>query len=273
MSYAKKTTLNYALNYTLVAPENFSTEHKRQIENIKKAIGILSSQTCLILGAKDIHSRHLIATDSYAHLVGLQNGTEITGLLDRDIPCQGTAKFADCFVEEDQRILNSRDINKTTSFIKIHEFTTGTHAFITEKNILKHHESESILGTVYHANEIAIDKFFGLFPNYFTDFGIGCSREKVDGIFKIEGAEHEVAFLLALNWDLKLIAFFMNKYRPCSTIKMADTIYECRNTIAKKLNNPHCSTPQFRDMLVNMGVHRRMPASFFDCMVGTNQTD
>lgn len=262
------------MDYCLVTPESFTAEHRRVVEEFRKSVLVVSSHTDMILGAKDVNSRHLISTDSYAHIVGLRKGVEVSDRFDREMPCEGTARFADCYVREDEELLNSGDINRKTSTLNVHQYTDGIKARIFDKFIMKHHESRSILGTVYCSRDIEISNFFALIPNYFLEFGTGCSVEKVTGKLIVGNArlteyEQEICFLLILNWSYKQISSFLNKYRPQSTERTADTIYKCMNRICEKLGVSGRSSSHLREMLIGMGMHRKMPRSFFDRLVGS----
>ena len=262
------------ISYSLVAPENFTAEQKLFIEDFKKSVTLISSQTDMIFGAKDINSRHFISTDAYAKIVALPKGIDVVDRLDREMPCEGTAQFADCYVQEDIELLNFGDINKKTSVLNIHEYSDGIRARIFHKNIMKLRPSHSIPGTIYSAHEIKIENFFSLIPNYIIEFGIGCSIENIDnrlniGNEKLTEYEHEVCFLLIMNWSFRQIACFMNKHRPLDRDRVADTISKCRNRICEKLNMPNGNLSDLRDMLIGMGIHRKMPNSFFSRLLGS----
>ncbi|MCK4120527.1 helix-turn-helix transcriptional regulator [Ralstonia nicotianae] len=255
----------------LVSPENFGVEQKNFVEKFKDSVKILSSQTDIVFGAKDVNSRHLIATDAYARLVGLSRGVDVVNRFDRDMPCEGTAQFADCYVEEDQELLRHADINQTKLFLNVHEYSNGIDAFVFEKILLKHIDSRSILGVIYSAHRIEISSFLNLVPNYIIEFGVGgsignASQSFTVGKERLTDYEHEVCFLLAMNWDFKQISHFMDKHRPISGKRSADTIYKCRNRICEKLD---CHPSHFRDMLVAIGIHQKMPTSFFRRLIGS----
>jgi len=98
--------------YRLISPDQFTSEHIEFLNNFKLSVFLLSSQTDIILGAKDIHSKHFISTDAYAKLVALPTGEDVANRYDVDMPCEGTVEFADCYVREDQELLKQSDINK-----------------------------------------------------------------------------------------------------------------------------------------------------------------
>lgn len=264
------------MNYSLVTPENFTAAHKSLIDDFKKSVLLVSSQTGIIFGAKDVNSRHFTSTDATAHVVGLRRGVEVADRLDSELPCEGVARFADCFVREDKELMTSGNVDGTASSLNVLQWSDGIKARVIDKFVLKHHESKSILGTIYSSREIEIANFFTLIPNYFLEFGTGCSMERVRGDVpvgntKLTEYEQEICFLLILNWSYKQISDFLNKYRPQPTERTADTIYKCRNRICEKLGMAGCSSSRLRDMLIGMGMHRKMPHSFFDRLVGSRR--
>ncbi|KVD87327.1 hypothetical protein WS62_18085 [Burkholderia sp. ABCPW 14] len=187
------------------------------------------------------------------------------------MPCEGTAQFADCYVQEDQELLREQDIRQKKSILNIHEYTHGIDALIFEKYLVKHVASESVLGIIYSAHRVEISAFMALIPNYVHEFGVGCSIENASRTIAVGGTtltnyEHEVCFLLAMNWDFKQIADFMNKHRPISRTRSSDAIYKCRNRICEKLA---CHPVHLREMLVGMGIHQKMPTSFFQRVIGS----
>jgi hypothetical protein len=259
------------LSYRLVLPENFTAEQNAFVESFKESVNLISVQTDLVFGAKDINSRHFLSTDAYANLVALPRGVDVTDRFDCDMPCEGTAQFADHYVQEDMELLSNGDINKKKSILNVHEYGVGTNALVFDKYLMKHHPSQSILGIIYAAHKIEISNFFTVMPNYVLEFGIGCSIESVTGTLdagsvKLTEYEHEICFLMTMNWDSKQISCFMNKYRPTSSVRGPDTIYKCRNRICDKLN---CNPSELRELLVGIGIHRKMPSSFFNRLIGS----
>ena len=264
------------MSYILVAPENFTPEHKQIIEKIKEAARSVSPQRKLILAAKDINSRFVISNDAGAIFMGMKKGEDITGMLDSDIPCEGIASYADNFVQEDQQIVKSGDENKELTILEIYEYCTGIMSFLTRKSTIKHDHSHSILGVTFEAMEIKLTDFITFIPNYFTEFGQRGSINKGDRILQLEDVglteyEHEICFLLTLNWNYRQIANFMNKYRPLPEgDRVADTLYKCINRIRDKLDITDCNDTSFREMLIHVGVHQKMPPSFFNRLIGSH---
>lgn len=89
------------MTYAMLAPDCFTDEHKSFLAGFRQSMEMLSSSSNMMLGAKDIRSRHLAATDAYARIVALERGGDVAGRLDSEMPCEGTAQFADSYVSED----------------------------------------------------------------------------------------------------------------------------------------------------------------------------
>jgi len=108
----------------LVSPKHFSIEQKNFVQSVEYSVNVISSQTDIVFGFKDIHSRHISATRTYAKLVGLVDGNDVAGRLDCEMPCEGTAQFSDCYVREDQELLHQSDVNGKKSVGPMHVDTT-----------------------------------------------------------------------------------------------------------------------------------------------------
>jgi hypothetical protein len=269
-----QTTRN--VTYKLVPPERFTLEQQHFVDAFKSSIRMLSSHTDLIMGAKDIHSRHIIATDAYAKIVQLRHGNQVVDRLDKEMPCEGTAQFADVFVEEDQNLMRCPDGDKKIAVLNVHEYADGLKARIFQKHLLKHQRSKSILGTIYVGQDVEVTDFFNLIPNYVLEFGAGCSLEQIEGAVSIDvnttltEYEHEVCFLLIMNWSPKQIAYFMNKYRPTLNQRSADTIAKCSKRIGEKLGIADAGLGSLREHLIGLGIHRKMPSAFFGRLIGSH---
>ncbi len=261
------------MSYSLVEPEQFTDEHRSFIERFAKTIRAASSSSNVVTSAKDVRSCHLTASDAYARIVGLSSGNEVVGQMDRDMPCEGTAAFADCFVREDRRLLESGDIRAMKSVLNIHQYDTGLGALVFDKFLLKHHPSNSVLGIINCAHEADLERFVALFPGYWSQFGLGCSIERtrsetIDSIGTLSVAEYEVAFLLALGHDAKAIACFLRRSRRCTAIDADADVDTALRTIADKMASAGIAASNIRDRLIEARVHQRMPASLFDQVVG-----
>jgi transcriptional regulator with XRE-family HTH domain len=256
--------------YKLVSPEDFTEEQKEFIKSFQDSVNIISSQTGLVLGFKDIHSKHVMSTDAFAHLVALPHGRDVAGRFDRDMPCEGSARFAEDLVNEDRELLSRKDPNRKKSIINIHEFATGPDAFICDKYPLKHQPSHSILGVIFIGNKVEISNFFTLFPNYFLKFGMGASIEIVNEPLEVGGAqlteyEHEICFLMTLGLSFNQIACFMNTPGSLSAMRDPGAIYECKERIHQKFN---CPSSSLRELLIEEGIHKKIPSSFFNRLMG-----
>lgn len=256
--------------YSLVEPEHFTDEHQSFIDRFARTIEVASSVNGVIVGAKDIRSRHLTASDSYGRIVGLPCGKDVAGRRDHDMPCEGTAAFADSYVREDQRLLASGDIGALKSVLNIHRYSTGLSALVFDKFLLKHLPSESVLGVVYYAYETELKRFTAVFPRYWSQFGWGCSIERtqgevIDGVGRLAGVEYEVAFLLAQGYDAESIALCMRRLRPGLNIDSAAAL----SSITDRFAVAGIPVASLRDRLIEARVHQRMPASFFDKVMGS----
>lgn len=60
------------MTYAMLAPDCFTDEHKSFLAGFRQSMEMLSSSSNMMLGAKDIRSRHLAATDAYARIVALE---------------------------------------------------------------------------------------------------------------------------------------------------------------------------------------------------------
>ena len=256
------------MSYSLVEPEHFTEEHQSFIERFGRTIEAGSSNSNIITSTKDVRSCHLAASDAYARLVGLSRGKDVVGRMDRDMPCDGTAAFADCFVREDRRLLESGDIRAMTSVLNIHEFERGLGALVFDKFSLKHRPSKSILGVINCAYQANLERFVALFPDYWSQFGLGCSIERtecevIEGIGPFPEAEYEIAFLLALGHDAPSIAGFLHRL-DLPAEAYVDTAV---SSITDRMVHAGVPVANIRDRLIEARVHQRMPASLFDKVV------
>ena len=157
--------------YALVSPENYNKEQLKYVENFKKMIEMLSENTDTMMGAKDIYSRHIISTKAHATIVGLKKCGDVSGRLDRDMPCDGTAQYAEQFVQVDKSLMDTKDVKKGVTILNIHNYSDGTKARIFKKFILKHDPSKAILGTIYSGQDVDLIDVLNIMPNYITQFG------------------------------------------------------------------------------------------------------
>lgn len=257
------------MHYLLVEPEHFTDAHQRFIEQFSRTIELVSSCSDAIVDAKDVQSRHLTASDGYAHIVGLSFGKEVMGRMDTDMPCEDFARFEQSYLRQDRRLLLRTHMAAVQTVLSIHRYATGTRALVFDKCLLKHHPSKSVLGIVYNAYEIGAERFALLFPDYWKEFGFGCSIERmdhpvVDGLGRLSTLEHEVAFLLALGFDTESIGHALPRLRPGPGSDVDAALF----SIADKAAAAGVPMASLRHCLIEAFVHERMLKSFFAKVVG-----
>ncbi|RTL13155.1 MAG: hypothetical protein EKK54_01295 [Neisseriaceae bacterium] len=260
--------------YKLIKPEDFTKEHVEHIENFKKMIKMLSDSTDTLMGAKDINSRHIISTTSHSKIVGLNRCGDVTGRLDSEMPCDGTAQYAEQFVQVDKSLLTSQDVKRGVVILNIHNYGDGTKARIFKKFLLKHDDSQSILGTIYSGQDIDLTDVLNIMPNYITQFGktgnikvINKNDNLLNDITLTE-YEQEICFLFLLNWNFKQIANFMNYYRPIPQQRTIDTIIKKKNYICNKFRLNSTLLTDLQEFLVSINFHNKIPLSFLGFIVG-----
>ena len=266
---APTATEGHRMSYSLVEPEHFTEEQQSFVERFSRTVEVASSGSGVIAGVKDIRSRHLTATDPYGKIVGLPRGKDVAGRMDHDMPCEGTAAFADCFVREDRRLLACGDIGARKSVLNIHWYATGLGARVFDKRLLNHRPSEAVLGVVYCAYDVDLARFTALFPSYWSQFGLECSIERtecemIEDIGPLPEAEYETAFLLALGYDAQFIAGVLHRL-GLSPDAYADTAI---SSITDRMVHAGIPISNIRDRLIEARVHQRMPTSLFDKVVG-----
>jgi AraC-like DNA-binding protein len=258
------------MRYIPVSPDQFTTEQSKFVDRLRDSIRIVSNSKNDILGAKDIHSRHIIATDAYSKIVSLKSGMEVENLLDCEMPCEGTAKFAESFVREDQSIIQAGERNSQITVLNIHEYGDGLAARIFSKHLMRHDDTQSILGITYFAHDINISNLFNVFDVYMKQFGKGCSIKLISNDIKLKNAtltnyEQVVCFLLLLKWDMKQVADFISRCRSSETMETYLTI----STICEKAGLSSSHLYDLRDALISEGIHKSMPKSLFLSLLNT----
>lgn len=259
-------------SYKLIAPQHFTDEHCNYIKNFKESIIALSGGTEMMIGAKDINSRHIISTDSFAKIVGLKNGNDVTGRLDREMLCEGTVEYASCYVKEDLELINSFDVNKTMSTLNIHYYSDGFRARIFKKYILHHQRSQSILGVIYSGHNALLKDTFKIIPSYAARFDINCSIESINSQILVAGVrltdyEQEICFLILLGWGFRQIANFMNHIRPTAKKRTINHIVKKKNELCQKFNLSSNRTEDLQEFLVSINFHNKIPAIFFNQII------
>lgn len=263
--------------YTLVKPEDYTREHLAFLSDFKKMIQMLSETTDTLMGAKDINSRHITSTSSHAKIVGLKKCGDVSERYDADMPCEGTAQYAEQFVQVDKALLSSQDIKKGVIILNIHNYSDGTRARIFKKFMLKHDPSKSILGTIYSGYDVDLIDILNIMPNYITQFGKTGSIETINDKTQVLNDitlteyEQEICFLLLLNWNCKQIAEFMNFYRPIAQERTIDTILKKKNYICNKLHLRSTNLSDLQEFLVSINFHKKIPISFLSFVIGSSK--
>jgi hypothetical protein len=259
--------------YKIVKPAEYLPEHSNFIENFKYSIQLLSTQTNNIIGLKDVDSKHIISTNAYAKIVALKNGIEVADRTDFDMPCPGTVQYAHQYVQEDQALINSKNIGIGISVLNVHNYSDGLKARVFKKHILHHVPTLSILGTIYSGYDVELKDFVNIIPNYIVQFGLTGSLEVINnlnaGNLPLNDYEQEICFLLLLNWEPRQIAELMNTLRPRNSSRTADTIIKKKNYICQKLHIPFNRTSDLCNFLVSKGFHTKIPQSFYSRIVGS----
>lgn len=240
------------------------------------AIAVCSRQTGLILGAKDHASRHLAATDAYATLVGLRRGMDVAGRLDTDMPCEGTARFADHYLAEDREVMAAPEPDAVLKVLNIHWYGNGLRALIFEKRAVRIAQEQAAIGTVYSAHEIDPTRLLALLRPGTGIPSVECSVVCVEGgahiaAKRLTPIEHEVSFLLAIGWSAQEVASFLDRIRPRTTPRSADTVYKCRARICEKLGLSDLGTLGFRELLLGHGMLGKLPATLLRPFEGSHR--
>lgn len=259
------------MEYKLVAPENYTAAQKMFVDDFKESIVSISKKDNIIMGAKDIYSQHLISTDAYAKIVGLNQGLEVMGRFDRDMPCEGTAQFAETYVQEDRALMMSKDFYKTSSILNVHEYSDGLAARVFCKQLMRHDYSHSILGTIYYSHEVNLPKLMTILHDYILLFGMGCSIEEIDKPFEINNGvltefEQEVCFFLLLKWDFKKIVHYISAEDHTDPLKIDESIIV---HLCEKLGLSSNSISDLRETLMYAGVHKKMTPRIFKRLIGS----
>lgn len=248
------------------------------LDVFKHAVAVISGQTELILGAKDLESRHVIATDSYSHLVGLRHGGDVAGRLDKEMPCEGTARFADAYVAEDRAVLARPPCSRPMRVLNVHRYDSGFAALVFSKSQLREPGTDKLLGTVYCAHEVNLAPFLAYLPRDGSEAAVECSAQVVEGSVRLGTVdlladEFDLCFLLAQGWSSRKIAAFLDHVRPNVEPHRASAVDRERVRICDKLGLGRLGAPGFRDMLVDAGVRNRLPASLVQHLIGSSPID
>ncbi|AUR51875.1 hypothetical protein [Aquella oligotrophica] len=265
-------------NYNLVLPEEYSSAHLDFIESVSQSMQLLSSQLHLIFSAKDIQSRHIISTDTYAHIVGVNSVSEVIGKLDAEFPSYINSRLPNEFVAQDQILLKSMDVNKTIETINTTHYGDGLKSRRCKKSLLHHKETNSILGIVLTLQEIDLLDALNILPQYSFNSGIwgicqtnnSLATSLIDNKLELLNEyEREICFLIIHQWTPNQIAVFMNTFRPVDKPRTADTIIKKRNYICQKLGLRLNSSYALSEYLMATNLRFQIPESFYSKNIGS----
>lgn len=254
----------------ILRPHEFTEQDKKYLLHLKNSINQLTSFSNLIMGIKDIDSIHLHSSPEYARIVGLSNSNDIIGRSDFDMPCDGTAQFAQQYLIEDRSIIESANISTSLTTLNIHNYADGLKTRVFEKKAIYNPESNAILGIFYSGNSVEVSEFLNIIPNYHLKFGeIDSLTITSKNKLPLNSYEEEICYLLIMNWELKQIAQFMNTYRPTKIVRTSDTIRKKKDYICNKLDVVPNSIPNLVEFLIGIGFHKTIPESFFARIIGS----
>lgn len=259
------------MSYLITPTEQFTPEQRIFMDKAVDSIIHLSESTSVIAGIKDVHSRHLISTDAYANLVAFECGADVAGHLDREMPNEGTACFADKFVQEDLALLECSDPYKTISVLNVHYYGGDElEAKVFFKKAIRHDASKALLGVHYSARDVDMGNLIWLLQDYQKMFGPGCSIQQTMGDIAITHGqltayEQKVCFFLLLNWNAKHIQDYLDKIESPDLQNIQHTI----GKISEKLGLSSARISVLRDKLISMDMQTRMPQTLFQNLIGS----
>src|SRR5579863_1348821 len=260
--------------YKIVKPESYTEDHIKYINQFKDSVSLLSMQTNLMLGLKDTNLKFISGTDISAKTLGLKCGSDFAGRGMLDIPCEGVMKYAEQIDKQEQDLLDSCDVNKNVEALSVFEYTDGLKARTIVRQLFYHQPSASILGVSNSVTNVKLKDFINIIPSYILRFGAIGSIESMKQDTNIQGAalngyEQEVCFLFLLGWSFQQVADFMDIFRPNGTPRTTDAIIKKKNYICQKLGLTNTNLKNLCEYLFSIGLHNKMPESFYSKMIGT----
>jgi hypothetical protein len=261
----------------LVQPVDYTPAQQKYIQAFEKSVLLISQTSNIIMGAKDVNSRHIIATDAYSRIIGLQHGIEVKGKLDSEMPCVGTAKYSPDYIQEDIALMERGNINECLTILNTHEYSDGIKARVFKKNIFFHSPSKSILGVIYHGYDVDLQSIFRMLPNYILlaeNKQLPHSLVMPDGFddeYKniLTDYEQEICYLLLLNWNYKEIAEFMKKTHPEKAHVSPDAVVKKKNYLCQKFKLSSTDLSELQQYLIQIGFHNNVPRSFYLPILGS----
>lgn len=252
------------VNFKLVTPEEFTESDKKYISKLFNMIcQIELINPYKIMGFKDINSKYMYCTNSFAKLVGLDSKEEVIGHRDHDMPCE-TSEFGDEYRRQDQKILQ-----KTAALGFYLEVFLETNNFATHKGFLKftkfgvvNSETNNVVALGYEA-----DNFFTLNParKIMQDFNVKFSyvskRSKALMPINLSRMEELVIFWFINNQTnseiAQIITHLNKKIKPMSE----KTVQAHINNIKTKFGV--INRNELYDLLIEHGYDNHIPNSIF----------
>lgn len=257
--------------YSLVAPSQYSTEQRKFIDDLVNGIMLISEVPQIILAIRDIDSRYMIATNSYAEMVGFGLGIELVDKLDYDVPCKGIIKLAPQFINNDQDLLLTDNYNKSIAVLNVHSYSNEFKSHILQKSLIIHHASLSILGILYQGYNVELSDLLNLLHNSIRNNQNLNNKSSCPNQLRLTEYEQEICFLILQKWDFKQIAEFMNQIRPIQSIRTADTVIKKKNYLCNKFSLKTNRIEELEEFLVTNGFHQqiKIPSSLYSRLVGS----
>jgi|GEM_PF-3111656 len=260
--------------YTVVKPEDYTEDHIKYVSQFKDSASLLSTQTNIMFYIKDADLKFIVGTDTSAKTLGLKRGSDFTGLGIADLPCESVVMCAAQINSQEQKLMDSCDINKSLEVLNVFEFADGLKARVATRRPFYHLASKSILGVSSSAVNVELKDFINIIPSYILRFGAIGSIESMKQDINIQGPalneyEQEVCFLFLLGWSFQQVADFMDIFRPNGTPRTTDAIIKKKNYICQKLGLTNTNLKNLCEYLFSIGLHNKMPESFYSKMIGT----
>ncbi len=220
----------------------------------------------LIAGIKDVDSVHIISTDAYAKCVGLDNGTEVFGRTDFDMPCEGTSSCAEQYQNEDKIVFSTAKGIQTSN---CHLYSTGIEMQVYTKTpiIFKN----KILGLFYSADrQQFLPPEIGLLIQKFGNNSLKIISK--EHIFKDKNGysykfasdfQLELCFYVMLGYSDKEIVKLLESSRKFPEINTNKVVQSRRQICERILNLDGLMSDLMRSKLEAIGFTKTIPSSVY----------
>lgn len=253
------------------------TGREAYLAEFADAVELMSSQTSLVLAVKDAASRHVAATDAYARRVGLRRGGEVVGLLDRELPCRGVARFADDFVAQDARVMADTR-GATLRVLNVLACGDVPVAMLCSKSQLRDPATGTALGIVCCCHEIELAPLLARLAGQSGEGGMVWSGSRVVegeqrvGSVVLDVEDYELCYLLATGSDEDGVAALLDRIRPGVEPRDAADIGQAWERLCRRFGLPP-DRAGLREALVGVGVAGRVPATLVRQLIGSSPID